>query len=521
MGVFMIRVLIADDESIVLEGLKYIIEWKDLGFSIIGEAKNGEDTLDKILNLQPDLVLLDIHMPKLHGTEVVRLARESNYKGHFIILSGYTDFHYAQTAIQYGVNFYLTKPIDEDELTAAVLEAKNMIHEDYQKENAFIQYRKKAKDSILRDILTGRGDFYSLDLQELHFTAPVYQVVIYEKYNKDAFLNWYNFAEILRVTNQDNSSFDDLVLNEQNIILLKGNFALQRFQDVLHHYEKDVQKGSPFDSIFLTYGHTVYKIEHIVQSYEIAESLLKRRFFCEKNQHILSYELLPDDSAYIYSIYSQDGQSYHKQITDYIQIQNRKKLAEVLHSLEMNLFFAQEDIIEIKHYLTDIYFQIKQNIVSKYPTISIPFPTNTFIIQFIESKYFLYEIILFFSEQFKIIMNAISSSSSEHVLEDILHYIQFNYMENLRLENIAHLFGYNSSYLGTIFSKKVGVNFNAFVDQVRVERSKELLKDESLKVYEVATRVGYKNVDYFHKKFKKYVNQSPAEYRRALFEHED
>jgi len=89
-------------------------------------------------------------------------------------------------------------------------------------------------------------------------------------------------------------------------------------------------------------------------------------------------------------------------------------------------------------------------------------------------------------------------------------------MENLRLENIAHLFGYNSSYLGTIFSKKVGVPFHAFVDQVRVEHSKELLKDKSLKVYEVATQVNYKNVDYFHKKFKKYVNQSPAEYRRAL-----
>ena len=87
-------------------------------------------------------------------------------------------------------------------------------------------------------------------------------------------------------------------------------------------------------------------------------------------------------------------------------------------------------------------------------------------------------------------------------------------MDNIKLENIAPLFGYNSSYLGKIFSRKVGVGFNVFVDQVRIEQSKNLLTESDMKVYEIAEKVGYRNVDYFHTKFKKYVNMSPAEYRK-------
>ena len=123
------KVLIADDEAIVLEGLKYIIDWEDLGFSICSQAQNGEEALEKVLNLQPDLVLLDIRMPKLTGTEIIQIAREKGFKGHFIILSGYSDFSYAQTAIKYGVDFYLTKPIDEDELENAVVTVKKQIEE--------------------------------------------------------------------------------------------------------------------------------------------------------------------------------------------------------------------------------------------------------------------------------------------------------------------------------------------------------------------------------------------------------
>ncbi len=104
----MMTVFIAYDEEIIREGLNYIIDWNALGFTICGEAGDGEQALSGILTQKPDLVLLDIRMPKLAGTEIVKMAREKNFNGHFIILSGFSDFKYAQTAIRYGVDFYLT-----------------------------------------------------------------------------------------------------------------------------------------------------------------------------------------------------------------------------------------------------------------------------------------------------------------------------------------------------------------------------------------------------------------------------
>lgn len=88
-------VLIVDDELIIRQGLKCIIEWNEFGFEIIGEASNGKDALDFILQKKPDVVMLDIRIPKLSGLEVAEQARKQGYQGKIIILSGFSDFKYA------------------------------------------------------------------------------------------------------------------------------------------------------------------------------------------------------------------------------------------------------------------------------------------------------------------------------------------------------------------------------------------------------------------------------------------
>lgn len=112
------------------------------------------------------------------------------------------------------------------------------------------------------------------------------------------------------------------------------------------------------------------------------------------------------------------------------------------------------------------------------------------------------------------IMNATGSPNRDSVLDDVLHYIRHNYAGNITLEAIAPLFGYNRSYLGKIFAEKTGQSFNSYVDLVRIERAKELLLSSNAKVYSIAEQVGYKNVDYFHIKFRKIAGQSPAQFRR-------
>ena len=116
-------VYIADDEANIREGLKYIVDWKEMGFTICGEAGNGEDALRDILELKPSLVLMDMRMPKLYGLEVIEQAKAQGFTGTFVILSGYSDFKYAQAAMKFGVQYYLTKPMDEEELEKVVMES--------------------------------------------------------------------------------------------------------------------------------------------------------------------------------------------------------------------------------------------------------------------------------------------------------------------------------------------------------------------------------------------------------------
>ena len=176
-------VLIVDDELIIRQGLKCIIEWDKLGFKIIGEASNGKDALDFILQKNPDVVMMDIRIPKLSGLEVVEQVRQKGYLGKIITLSGFSDFKYAQQAIRFGVEYYLTKPIDEDELTETILKIGEGLDKEAQQQKVMTQYLAKVRNSILSDLLEGTSNLSQKELIEINLYTEDYQVVIYEKYS--------------------------------------------------------------------------------------------------------------------------------------------------------------------------------------------------------------------------------------------------------------------------------------------------------------------------------------------------
>ncbi|MGN0507409.1 MAG: helix-turn-helix domain-containing protein [Lachnospiraceae bacterium] len=507
-------IYIADDESAIREGIKYIIDWETLGFTVCGEAGNGEDALRDILSLNPTLVLIDIRMPKLYGLEVIEQARAQGFLGTFVILSGYSDFKYAQAAMKFGVKYYLTKPLDEDELTRVVEEISDTLKEERAvlSRNEFL--RIKSKKEILQDIIRGEADLTRINLAELHLDADVYQVVAYESFDIGRRDIPYQFADLFQVAGNGTNSFEHFEYAHKNILLLKGTFAMEKFKRFLTHYEQLPQKGSPLDTLFLAYGAPVHSLTELPGSYEQAAQLLTRRFFCEQGQHVLSFADLPSVQQNLQKFDKSRLSTYCTTITDCLQTFNRRKVAEVLYELEEYLYHVDANITEVKLFLTDLYLRIKETITHRYSSVTIPFDSNSDSIAFISSQNYLYEIILYFSTQFEQVMNATGNSSRDSVLDDILYYIEHNYHTNLKLETIAALFGYNSSYLGKIFNKTVGESFNSYVDQVRIRHAIELLTENKYKVYEIAEQVGYKNVDYFHKKFKKYVGESPAEYRK-------
>lgn len=520
----MYKVLIVDDESLIRDGLKYIMDWEAAGFSVCGEASNGEEALHLIFSLHPDLVLMDIRMPKMQGLEVVKAARQQDFKGRFIITSGYSDFKYAQEAMRYGVEFYLTKPIEEEELSASVHKIKLSLDSEIRSSDNLELLKKKAKNVILHELITGRegvpAHLDSTDIADLELDADVYQVVIYENFSHKLGSSSYSFAELLKVSNRADHTFNHIEDDRKDVILLKGTYAVNRFYDFLSHYDRATppQKGSPMDTLFLAYGRPVHTLNDIHLSYEDACTLISRRFFCTKGQHTLGYSALPDMEQPATALNPEKLSEFTDYLSGYLQTFNRKNVAETLSRLEQYLYDSQESSSEIKLFTTDLYLRIKEKISLLYNTLGIPFLPNSTVIDFIGKKNYLYEIIAFLEEQFEMVMSAAGSPTRNSVLDDILYYIDHNYQSNIKLETIAPLFGYNSAYLGKIFNKTVGESFNSYVDHIRIEHSKTLLLQNNYKVYEIAESVGYRNVDYFHKKFRKYVGESPAEFRKKSME---
>lgn len=133
----MYRVLLVEDEEIIRKGIRYSVPWEEYGCSVVAEAENGAVGEEKIAELRPDIVITDITMPVKSGLEMIADTREE-YKYIAIILTGYSEFEYAQQAIRNGVSDYVLKPLDMDEMGAALEKAVRLAGDS--------QYLQKRED---------------------------------------------------------------------------------------------------------------------------------------------------------------------------------------------------------------------------------------------------------------------------------------------------------------------------------------------------------------------------------------
>ena len=120
----MYTIVIADDEVALRQAMIKRIDWKSIGFEVIGEAENGVEALELVERLEPDLLLTDIKMPFISGINLARKVREIRPAMQIAFLSGYDDFSYAQQAIKYNIIKYLLKPISSKELTKELVDIK-------------------------------------------------------------------------------------------------------------------------------------------------------------------------------------------------------------------------------------------------------------------------------------------------------------------------------------------------------------------------------------------------------------
>ena len=142
----MFKVIIIDDEEIIREGLRTVIDWESLGCTIIGEAVDGDDGLEMVKSNEPDIVFTDIRMPGLNGLEMISKIKESKKECKIIILSGFRDFEYAQQAVKLGAFRFLLKPTNTQEIILSIEEAVKELKKTKSNQEIFNNLKRKVKE---------------------------------------------------------------------------------------------------------------------------------------------------------------------------------------------------------------------------------------------------------------------------------------------------------------------------------------------------------------------------------------
>lgn len=150
------KVVLADDESIIREGVRESIDWTGLHLELCGEASDGEEALAICLEQQADILLVDINMPIMNGIEVVRKLKKSHAKCKVVIISGHDEFNYAQDAIRLGVTEYILKPVTPEQINKILSNLKAQLLDEFQQE----RFVKLASNQIEQNIPLLRERFF-------------------------------------------------------------------------------------------------------------------------------------------------------------------------------------------------------------------------------------------------------------------------------------------------------------------------------------------------------------------------
>ena len=163
MGLY--RILLVDDEEEVRKGIIRKMEWEKLGFEVAGDAENGEEALEKVEQLQPDVVITDIRMPYMDGLTLTRRIREKYPSIRVLIFSGYDDFEYAQQAIKLHVTEYILKPVNVEELSEILTRVRENLEEEIKQRRDIDSLRESylgnlpiLRELFLNDLVRGEAD---------------------------------------------------------------------------------------------------------------------------------------------------------------------------------------------------------------------------------------------------------------------------------------------------------------------------------------------------------------------------
>lgn len=503
----MIKLIIADDERIIRETISNLIDWKSLGITLVGLAKDGNEAYNMILDECPDIVLTDIRMPGLSGLDLIRKTNEVNTNTQFIILSGYSEFEYAKQAMEYGVRHYILKPCNEEQIISCI--------------------RK-----VLRTI-SEQVPFRELEAERQRFAATMHHQLFMNVIHDSLVLEAPKETAGYRSIYRKYRKFIDFENDRYEMFELPGLEA-ERMTQAVAALERQRRQRAP--GIFYSYLYVHRRLILIFQSYKedypVLEALLqtlcapaavRRQTYANLEQ--LFSELLERISKYEIFRYS-DGNTattiynYKNLIRDIGQYAEESyssdpAAAGAAYAALTEQLSAISDISLLKQLASSLMLLAASKSLRFTPLAATEFLMG---IAPLESCSALIARLL---PQLESIYAEYHSAHRSGELSDMVKtYVREHISDpRLSLKWISeHVLYMNEDYVGRKFFKETGEKFSNYVTNVRIQTAKELLAGtESDKIQDIAELVGCgNNPQYFSQIFKKQTGQTPSSYVRMI-----
>jgi len=521
-------ILIVDDEYVIREGLKHVIEWESLGYYIAGTASSGEETLRFLENMRVDVVLTDVRMPRISGIELARLIKLSYPETKVVILSGYDNFSYAQNAIRHGVYHYLLKPCAEEELLEVFGRLKgeigrmrerrltvqrmnkiivqeeiaNILSNKIRQEDAshYAAWRHLHQESVMAIAivqLLPSEKLFDATLAGASDTYPTYGLPLYDFF--DAHINR---DDVLVLKFQD----DRFVCIIPCVGASNEEYITQMFVDIRSRLTNDLPLDFLNICLFFAAGEAwinldlkeiVLQADHWFWKGEFGEI---KFFQSEIELEQRSAFLLPDSSELA------------KRFCDQKKSEEAQSSEKIFNSLAT--VKASSPTLWIQDYIKNLKDAVEL-CGADFSSIAA-FSEKLFpLIRYCATYTRIRRIAIKLGElACQTIYSRIERCYSKNI-RDALQLIDQQYRNNINLEELARELSLTSSYLSKLFKREVGVNFKDYLLEKQMFEAKRLLMETNDKVYEIAQAVGFSDQHYFSDVFKRLTTFTPLEYRKV------
>lgn len=503
------RILIIDDEMIVRQGIKYMLNWEQEGFRLVGEASDGKEGLRLIEELHPDIVLLDVVMPVLNGIEFSDVVREKYPEIQFIILSGYDNFEYVKATLLNGAVDYILKPtINPETLLAALQKAVKKIPGMELKKSQKISLEIQLEKWILgyQEELAGIDPEKELPHSRFRIVGINLRQMCESKKE-----NMLRMEEIIRsYLKTDDACKIVLVLLKREILFLIFNYRVKEEENVYNRLKDCIEKLSVIrPKVFAVASESFQNFGYIKKGWqkEILPLLGMKFYFPGQNLLLVSKEIKaekvqPKEPRFAYENYN--NYLIHGQLAEalfmlreYIQSLCELRIEEFkLKNLTKNLlynFFVEAERYGVKaEHIQEQYFEEIEQALS--------------VEEFLKALELLVA-------QLGQILNFEDVQYGEKIRK-MKKYITQNYDQNLTLALLSERFGFSYHYLSHYFNKQAKEGFSEYLNRIRIQRACELLKENEKSISEISRQIGYSDHAYFCRVFKKMTGQTPTDYRR-------